>query len=322
MTLLIRSQAGRTAPPPTQRRRRLSSHSIMGPAMAAPALILLAVFLAIPFLGAIAMSFYRLQLNSTRAPRFIGLEQYSRLFADPDISAAFLHSLGNNFTFAAVVVPVQTGLALGLALLVNGKLRGMAVFRTMFFMPLVFPLALVAVVWRLIFARDDHGLLNSAISLFTGGSIGPHDWLGSSATAMGAIIVMSIWQSVSFQMIILLGGLQAVPHDLYEAASLDRAGRWSQFLHVTVPGIRNTLIFVALLTTVFSFRLFDQVYLLGQSGSVDIESTQTMMYQVITTGYDQNNIGQGAAMAVVFLVIVTIVAVIQRRLVRQEGSIR
>jgi multiple sugar transport system permease protein len=89
-----------------------------------------------------------------------------------------------------------------------------------------------------------------------------------------------------------------------------------------VPGIRNTLIFVALLTTVFSFRLFDQVYLLGQSGSVDIESTQTMMYQVITTGYDQNNIGQGAAMAVVFLVIVTIVAVIQRRLVRQEGSIR
>lgn len=294
----------------------------MGPLMAAPALILLVVFLAIPFFGAIAMSFYRLQLNSTRAPRFIGLEQYSRLFTDPDISAAFLHSLANNFTFAAIVVPVQTSLALGLALLVNRKLRGMAVFRTVFFMPLVFPLALVAVVWRLIFARDDHGLLNSAISLFAGGSIGPHDWLGSSATAMGAIIVMSIWQSVSFQMIILLGGLQAVPHDLYEAASLDRAGRWSQFLHVTVPGIRNTLIFVALLTTVFSFRLFDQVYLLGQSGSVDIESTQTMMYQVITTGYDQNNIGQGAAMAVVFLIIVTIVAVIQRRLVRQEGSIR
>jgi len=309
-------------PPAEPRKRRRRTQSLAGPLMAAPALVLLLVFLVIPFIGAIIMSFFRLQLNSPRPPRFVGFEQYLRLFTDPDISATFFGSLLNNFTFAIVVVPVQTALALGFAVLLNRKLRGMAFFRTVFFMPLVFPLALVAVIWRLIFARDEQGLLNALLNTLSGGAIAPHDWLGSSATAMGAIIVMSIWQSVSFQMIIMLGALQSVSPDLYEAASLDRANGWSQFVHVTVPGIRNTLIFVALLTTIFSFRLFDQVYLLNQSGSIDIESTQSVMFQVITTGYDQNNIGQGAAMSVVFLIIVAVIAIIQRRLVRQDGGVR
>lgn len=289
--------------------------------MAAPGIILLTAFLLVPFVGAIVMSFFRIQLGNPRPPRFVGFEQYTRLFFDPDISATFLRSLANNFTFALVVVPCQTLLALGLALLINRKLRGMTVFRTLFFMPLVFPLALVAVIWRLIFARDEYGLLNGFLSAISGGMIQPHDWLGDSSTALGAIIVMSIWQSVSFQMIILLGALQGVSSDLYEAAEIDRANGWTQFLHVTVPGIRNTLIFVALLTTIFSFRLFDQVYLLDKGGSIDIEATQTVMYQVITTGYDQNNMGQGAAMAVVFFVIVAAIALIQRRLVRQEGGV-
>lgn len=288
--------------------------------MATPAFLLLGIFLVLPFLGAIVMSFFRLQLNSPRAPRFVGFEQYSRLITDPDISSTFFQSLGNNLTFAVIVVPTQTVLALGLAILLNRKLRGMTVFRTVFFMPLVFPLALVAVIWRLIFARDENGLLNAVLSALSAGGVEPHDWLGSGGTAMAAIIIMSIWQSVSFQMIILLGALQGVPQELYEAASIDRASKWSQLIHVTIPSIRNTLIFVALLTTVFSFRLFDQVYLLDQSGSINIQSTQTVMYQVITTGYDLNNIGQGSAMAVVFLAIVAAIAVLQRKLIRQDGG--
>lgn len=306
--------------PPEIRKVGPLSRGNSGAIMAAPAFLLLGVFLVLPFIGAIVMSFFRLQLNSPRAPKFVGFEQYARLFTDPDISSTFFQSLGNNFTFAAIVVPVQTLLALGLAILINRKLRGMAVFRTVFFMPLVFPLALVAVIWRLIFARDDNGLLNAVLSAVSGGAIASHDWLGSASTAMSAIIIMSVWQSVSFQMIILLGALQSVPQELYEAASLDRASKFSQLIHVTIPGIRNTLIFVALLTTIFSLRLFDQVYLLDQSGSINIESTQTVMYQVITTGYDLNNIGQGSAMAVVFLAIVAAVAIVQRRLIRQDGG--
>ncbi len=316
MTLITRPgrAASRTRPP-----RRRSSPA--GALMAAPAVILLFAFLVLPFIGAIVASFFRIQLGNPRPPRFVGFEQYARLFFDPDISATFLRSLGNNFTFALIVVPLQTALALGLAILINRKIRGMTLFRTLFFMPLVFPLALVAVIWRLIFARDEYGLLNGLLSTISGGAITAHDWLGDGSTALAAIIVMSVWQSVSFQMIILLGALQGVPPELYEAASIDRASRWSQFVHVTVPGIRNTLIFVALLTTIFSFRLFDQVYLLDKSASINIEATQTVMYQVITTGYDQNNIGQGSAMAVIFLIIVALVALIQRRLVRQEGGV-
>lgn len=289
--------------------------------MATPALILLTVFLAVPFVVSIALSFFRVQLNSPRPARFVGFEQYLRLFTDPDISADFFRALTNNFLFALAVVPIQTTLALALAVLLNRKLAGIAFFRTVYFMPLVFPTVLTAVIWRLFFARDERGLLNDFLSTISGGRIDAHDWLGSSSTALGAIIIMSIWQSVAFQMIVFLGALQSVPSELYEAAALDRAGLWTQFLNVTVPGIRNTLIFVALLTTILSFRLFDQVYVLNTSGTINIESTQTMLFQLVNYATRLNNVGQAAAMSVVFLIIVGTVALVQRRLVRQQGSL-
>ena len=161
---------------------------------------------------------------------------------------------------------MQTGLALALALLLNRPLQGMSVFRTFFFMPVVFPMALVAVIWKLIYSRDDLGMLNAFLNGISFGHLGPYDWLGNTKTALLSIIILSIWQGVGFQMIILLAGLQGIPASLYEAASIDKANRWQQFRNVTVPGLRNTLIFVALVTTIFAFRLFDQVYILTQGG--------------------------------------------------------
>ena len=150
---------------------------------------------------------------------WVGLEQYRRLFTDPDLSGPFLRALLNNLTFAVVVVPVQTGLALGLAILLNRKLKAIGLFRSLFFMPVVFPMALVAVIWRLILARSDQGMLNSALHAVSFGNWGAFDWLGDSATAMASIIVLSVWQGVGFQMVILLAGLQQIPGELYEAAS-------------------------------------------------------------------------------------------------------
>lgn len=306
---------------PRRSAARLTGHGFAGPLFASPALLGLAVFLVAPFVLALVLSFYRVQLNSPRPARFVGFEQYTRLFTDPDLASAFGQALLNNFTFALIVVPVQTVLALALAVLVNRKLRGMVIFRTFIFMPLVFPLALTAVIWRLIYSRGDQGLLNALLGLFSGGAFNSHDWLGAPSSALGAVIVMSIWQSVSFQMIIVLAALQSVPAELYEAASLDRASKWDQFLNVTVPGIRNTLIFVALITTIFSFRLFDQVYLLTRSGSIDRNSTETVMTQIINTGFDNNNVGQAAAMTVIFMLIITVIAIIQRAAVRQRGGV-
>ncbi|MFB7653000.1 MULTISPECIES: carbohydrate ABC transporter permease [unclassified Streptomyces] len=306
-------------PPPTsarpKRSRRGNRDWLHGLLMSAPALGGLIAFVGVPFVYAVVLSFYNVRLGSPLEPTFFGVEQYRRLFTDPDLSGPFLRALANNLTFAAVVVPVQTGLALGLAILLNRKLRAIGLFRSLFFMPVVFPMALVAVIWRLILARSGDGLLNSALDTLSFGNWGAFDWLGNGLTAMASIIALSIWQGVGFQMVILLAGLQQIPGELYEAARLDRASHWQQFRHVTLPGIRGTLVFVALLTSVLSFRVFDQVYVLVKGGGLDEDATRTVMYQAVTTAFDQNNIGQASAITVVFFLIVVALTLIQRRAV-------
>ncbi|WP_416983475.1 carbohydrate ABC transporter permease [Streptomyces sp. T028] len=313
--------AGRKPTPPPasakpSRPRRGNREWLHGLLMSAPALGGLIAFVGVPFVYAVVLSFYNVRLGSPLEPTFFGVEQYRRLFTDPDMSGPFLRALVNNLTFAVVVVPVQTGLALGLAILLNRKLKAIGVFRSLFFLPVVFPMALVAVIWRLILARSGDGLLNSALDTLSFGHWGAFDWLGDGLTAMASIIVLSIWQGVGFQMVILLAGLQQIPGELYEAAELDRASRWQQFRHVTLPGIRGTLVFVAMLTSVLSFRVFDQVYVLVKGGGLDEDATRTVMYQAVTTAFDQNNIGQASAITVVFFLIVVALTLIQRRVVR------
>ncbi|MEV7392144.1 MULTISPECIES: sugar ABC transporter permease [unclassified Streptomyces] len=298
------------------RPRRLNRDRLHGLLMSAPALTGLIAFVGVPFGYAVVLSFYNVRLGSPLPPRFFGIEQYRRLFTDPDMSGPFLRALLNNLTFAVAVVPLQTGLALGLAILLNRKLKAIGVFRSLFFLPVVFPMALVAVIWRLILARSGDGLLNSALHTVSLGNWGAFDWLGNGLTAMASIIVLSVWQGVGFQMVILLAGLQQIPGELYEAAELDRASRWQQFRHVTLPGIRGTLVFVAMLTSVLSFRVFDQIYVLVHGGGLNEDATRTVMYEAVTTAFDQNNIGQASAITVVFFLIVVALTLIQRRVVR------
>ncbi|WP_373316921.1 carbohydrate ABC transporter permease [Streptomyces sulfonofaciens] len=315
--------AGRAkAPPPASARPgrpgRRNREWVHGLLMSAPALAGLIAFVGVPFGYAVVLSLYNVRLGSPLPPSFFGLEQYRRLFTDPDLSGPFLRALLNNLVFAAVVVPVQTALALGLAVLLNRTLKAIGFFRSLFFMPVVFPMALVAVVWRLILARSDQGMLNSVLHHLSLGHWGAHDWLGSAATAMVSVIALSIWQGVGFQMVILLAGLQQIPAELHEAAQLDRAGRWQRFCHVTLPGIRGTLVFVALLTSVLSFRVFDQVYILIRGGGLNEDATHTVMYEAVTTAFDRNDIGQAAAVTVVFFLIVVVLTLLQRRFVRPD----
>ncbi|MCH8571625.1 sugar ABC transporter permease [Nesterenkonia sp. AY15] len=287
--------------------------------MAAPAVLLLLIFVGVPFLASIGFSLYNLRLGDPRSPTFMGITQYTRIFTDPDVSGAFLDALLHNLIFAAVVVPVQTALALALALLVKKSLPGIGIFRSLYFLPVVFPIALVAIIWRLILARGDSGLLNSALSFFSGGSFGAQDWLGSGLTALASVIVLSIWQGCGFQMVILLAALQQVPPELYEAAELDRANGWQRFLHVTLPGIKTTIVFVALYTMILSLRVFDQIYVLAKSGGgLNEDATRTVMYEAVTAAFDENNIGRASAISVVFFVIVVILSLIQRRATRER----
>ncbi len=297
-------------------RHREAGRRRAGWAMAAPALGLLGLFIAVPFVLAVFYSFTNRTLDSPLPTSWVGLRNYSRLFTDP----GFLRGLLNNTLFAAVVVPVQTALALGLALLLNRPLRGMAFFRSVVFLPVVFPMALVAVVWMLIYAPGPSGVLNAAVDALTLGHWQPHDWLNDSAWAMPAVILTSLWQGVGFQMVIVLAGLQQIPGELYEAASLDRAGTWQKFRYVTLPGLRNTLVFVGLVTTVLAFRLFDQIYIMTSGGPND--STTTVIYQTVTAAFQRQQIAKASAMTVVFFVIVLGLALLQRRALRQGSDPR
>ncbi|MDH3329758.1 MAG: sugar ABC transporter permease [Desulfobulbaceae bacterium] len=279
-----------------------------------PALIGLTFFIFFPFILAVFLSFTNLRLGSPLPLEFMGLSQYSRIFTD----TAFLHALKNNTVFALIVVPLQTCLALLLALLINQPLRGMFIFRTLFFMPVIFPLSLVAVVWILIFAPGPQGTLNSLLELITLGSWEPRDFLHDPHLALPAITITSIWQGVGFQMVILLAALQSLPTELYEAAKVDGACRSQQFFHITLPLLKNPLIFVILVTTILAFRLFDQVQIMTRGGPN--YATTTVMYEAVSAAFGSQQVARGAAMTVVFFIIVLALTLLQRYIVRQEGA--
>ncbi|WP_353929176.1 sugar ABC transporter permease [Okeanomitos corallinicola TIOX110] len=280
-----------------------------------PALIGLFLFLGIPFISAIILSFTNLRLGSPLPLEFIGLEQYYRILKDP----AFLRALLNNGIFALVIVPVQTAIALGIAILLNQPLKGMAIFRTFFFMPVVFPMSLVSVVWILIYAPNPDGMMNSLMEFLTFGSWETTDFLRNSTFALPAIMLLSMWQGVGFQMVIILAGLQSIPENLYEAAAIDGSNKINQFIYITLPQLRNTLIFVMLVTSILAFRLFDQVKIMTEGGPNN--ATTTVMYEAVKAAFEQQKMAKGAAMTVVFFLVVLSITIIQRVVVKQERAI-
>lgn len=296
-------------------RLRRSQDSIVAWCFSLPALAGLTVFVLFPFLLALFLSFTNLRLGSPLPLEFTGFSQYKRIFTD----GPFLHALKNNTLFALFVVPVQTTLALLMALCVNQPLRGMVFFRTLFFMPVVFPLSLVSVVWIMIFAPGSQGMLNSFFEWLSFTAWQPRDFLHDPQWALPAIAMASVWQGVGFQMVVLLAALQAIPVELYEAARVDGAGRRQQFIYITLPQLRNAIIFVILVTTILAFRLFDQVQIMTQGGPS--HATTTIMYESVTTAFAGQQVARGAAMTVVFFSIVFVLTLLQRKLVKQKGGL-
>jgi len=281
----------------------------------APAIILLIVFLVIPFAFAVWLSFtnQRLIPNPNVPTEFIGLRNYMRLFSDD----TFKRGLLNNFYFIAVVVPVQTSLALGLAILINRQLKGMNIFRTIYFSPVVTSMTVVSIVWSLLY-NPSEGLINAFLQAISFGKLGPYNWLLDTKLVFPAIMLMSIWQGVGFQMIIYLAGLQEIPESLYEAAQVDGANGWKQFTHITLPQLRNTTIFVVLSTTILAFKLFDQVKVMTNGGPQNASMT-TMLY-VIEAGWGQLKVGYASAISIVFFLIVLCVSLLQRVLTKEKGA--
>jgi multiple sugar transport system permease protein len=228
----------------------------------------------------------------------------------------FMKALRNTFLFVLVVAPVQGGLALLLALMINQKLRGINFFRTVYFMPVVVSIVVVSLLWRFIY-DGNNGLLNNLLAWLSFGAFQPVDWLGNPATALPAIIAMSIWQAVGFHMVIWLAGLQTIPPTLYEAASIEGATRWQAFRYVTWPGLRNTAVLVLIVITMQAFALFAQIDVMTKGGPID--STQTLVFQAVERGYRKQDIAAGSAISVILFLIVLTISLVQRYLTREKN---
>jgi len=213
----------------------------------------------------------------------------------------FLKALRNTVVFVAIVAPVQAAISLSLALLINRRVRGINIFRTIYFMPVVISIVVVSMLWRFIYDREN-GMLNALLGYASFGWFEPVDWIGQTSTALSSIILMSIWQSVGFHMIIWLSGLQTIPQTLYEAARIEGSSRWQTFRYVTWPGLRNTAVLVMIIITMQAFTLYPQVAVMTNGGPLD--STQSLVFQMVERGYGKQDISGGSTISVFLFVFV------------------
>jgi len=274
----------------------------------APALLAIGIFFFIPVVAAFLLSFTDFDIYSLgnfAYARFIGLKNYVQLLNDP----LFWKALKNTFTFLAVGGPLSIAVSLGAALLLQPKIvRFKAFFRTAYFAPVVTTLVAIAVVWRFVY-HPRFGILNYLLSLL---GLGGVDWLGDPNWAMPAIILMAVWKNFGYNMIIFIAGLQNIPEELYEAASIDGAGKMQQFRSVTLPMLAPTTVFVSIITMIGYFQLFAEPYVMTQGGPRN--STLSIVYLMYQQGFRWWNMGYSAALAFILFVFILAGSILQTRL--------
>ena len=280
----------------------------------APALVVLGATFFLPIVASLVLSFTDFDIYAVARldnVQVVGPRNYVTLLSSP----LFWLALRNTFYFVLVGGPLSLLAALGAALLVNARLaRFKGFFRTIYFAPFVTTLVAVAIVWRYLY-HPTYGLLNYALG---GLGIAPVDWLGTPRWAMPAIIVMAVWKSFGYNMLILIAGLQAIPDELYEAAVLDGAGAWRRFRHVTLPMLAPTMVFVALVTMIGYFQVFAEPYVMTQGGP--LRSTTTMVLLMYEEGFRWWRMGYAAAIAFVLFVVILAGMLVQRALRREDGA--
>jgi multiple sugar transport system permease protein len=267
-------------------------------AFLAPTLIGLAILSAGPILATLAISLTKWDLLT--APNLTGLDNYTALLSDD----RFLKALRNTFFYTVVSVPVGLVIAFGLALALNTKVRGISFIRTAYFLPVVTSTIAIALVWQWIYSADS-GLLNQILGLV---GIPTQKWLSDPTLAMPAIIAMSIWQGLGVNVIIFLAGLQAIPTDLLDAASVDGAGSSARLRNVTLPLMTPSIFFTGVLSLIGSFQVFDQIFVLAKPRPT--EATITVVYFIYENGFKFFKMGYASAASwILFLIVAAFTAV-------------
>lgn len=290
------------------------SHSRAAWWFLAPALLLLALFVAWPMLRALVWSFTNADLLVPDRRRWVGTENFSDLLTDTRFRRAFL----NTSLFSVLVVPLQTVLAFLLALWVNRPEPAWRWLRAVFFVPVVVSMPVLAVLWTMLYQApqgDQTGFVNALLQ-FVG--LTPQAWLREPHLALPAIAFMSLWQGVGLQMLVFLAGLQNLSAEQLDAARIDGANALQRVWYVIIPALKNTFVFVITVTTIFSFRLFVQPYLMTRGGPGT--STLSLIQSIYQMTFLDEELGRACAAAFLFLVLVATLTLVQRTLSREDRS--
>lgn len=265
------------------------------------------VFVAYPLIMAVDTSLRDYFMLSQSKP-YIGFENYRYLFQDDLFKKSFMVT----WTFAAMLVPMQTSLGLCLAILLNGPLLGLRAFRLAFFLPVVTSLVVGSTLWIIMF-DSTQGIINGILQFL---GLPRQPFLSSPAQALPSIALMSTWKGVGFSMLVFLGGLLAIPSSLYEAAKVDGAGRLASFWYITLPQLRRVTLFNIVYVTIESTKVFTSVYLMTQGGPMD--TTRVLSYHIYTTAFRQLDMGYASSMAMILLASITLVLLVQFGLSRGD----
>jgi len=296
----IAAGGARAVPARLPRRARLERRRARTAALfLAPALLVLVVFVLWPMVNAAWLSFTDAGLIG--GGEFVGLENYTALPRDD----RFTNALGNTVLYTVVTTPLSVLLALAAALALNRRLRGRGFFRATFFLPFVASLSITAIAWAFLFDP-----LVGALPAWLGRlGLELGNGVRDPELAIWIVMFVGIWRNVGFFMVMFLAGLQSIPRELQEAATLDGAGAWGRFRHVTLPLLSNTTMFVAIIAVIFSFQAFDQMYVMTAGGP--FFRTETLVMLIYNRGFDNYDMGSATAISWVLVVLVLVVSLAQ-----------
>jgi multiple sugar transport system permease protein len=298
-----------SAAPNLWRRFWSRSNERVGYLFILPSLIHIIAFMFIPLIFSFFLSFRDWTRPAFTDAPYVGLRNYEFLMGD----RRFWQAMGNSIYYTALAVPLGMAFSLAIALVMNQKLRGVYFFRTLFFMPVVSSWVAVSIIW-LTLLDPSVGIVNYVLGWF---GIAPINWLGDTRSAMPSIVLIAIWKSAGFNMVIWLAGLQAIPQELYEAASIDGANRWQSFRFLTLPLLAPTSFFLAVTGVIGSLQVFTPIYVLTRGGPLD--STNTAVYHIYRRAFQEFDFGYASAQSWVLFSVILVATLIQLYYIRRRS---
>jgi len=269
-----------------------------------PALAVLGIAVFYPAFQAFSLSFTQYDLDLTQAPQWVGLKNFQKLLSDK----VFWQTIRNTFLYLIGVVPILVIVPLGLAILVNQKLRGIRWFRIAYYTPVIISMVVAGIAWKALYASD--GILNQLLKI--GGFTDGIPWLTSPDLALWSVMLVTIWKGLGYYMVIYLAGLQGIPVDLYEAAAIDGSDGWQKHWDITIPLMRPYLSLVAVISSISAMKVFEEVYIMTQGGPLN--HSKTVVYYVYEKAFQDLEINYASAIGLVLFLFILILSIINLKI--------